>query len=85
MGQAVYSNRFEDKVVLVAGAGGGLGRATALAFANEGAKFALADINEVANLESLKLAEKGGRKGDRYHVEWRRHGQRCKYGCADRR
>jgi meso-butanediol dehydrogenase / (S,S)-butanediol dehydrogenase / diacetyl reductase len=36
---------FEGKVVVATGAAGGLGRATALAFAREGATLVLADIN----------------------------------------
>ena len=36
-------SRFEDKVVLVTGAGGGLGRASALRFAEEGARVVVAD------------------------------------------
>ncbi len=47
-------------MVIVTGAGGGLGRATALAFASEGAKVALADIDEAANRESLNMLEKSG-------------------------
>lgn len=35
---------FSDKVVIVTGAGGGIGRAGALAFAREGAKLVVADI-----------------------------------------
>lgn len=38
----------KDKVVIVTGAGGGLGKAFAQAFANEGAKVAIVDINEEA-------------------------------------
>jgi NAD(P)-dependent dehydrogenase (short-subunit alcohol dehydrogenase family) len=37
---------FRDKVVVITGAGSGIGRATALAFAREGAKLHLSDINE---------------------------------------
>ena len=38
--------RFEDKVVIVTGAGSGLGQATTLQLAKEGAKLVLVDLNE---------------------------------------
>jgi NAD(P)-dependent dehydrogenase (short-subunit alcohol dehydrogenase family) len=37
---------FKGKVVVVTGAGSGIGRASALAFASEGAKLVLSDISE---------------------------------------
>jgi NAD(P)-dependent dehydrogenase (short-subunit alcohol dehydrogenase family) len=37
--------RFENKIALVTGAASGIGRATALTFAKEGAQVILADIN----------------------------------------
>lgn len=40
--------RFSGKVVLVTGAGSGIGRATAIRLAKEGAKLLLADINTTA-------------------------------------
>ncbi|OZE96775.1 oxidoreductase [Rhodococcus sp. 15-1154-1] len=54
--------RFAGKAVFVTGAGSGIGRATALAFASEGADVVLADIDAVGNDESARLAaEHGGR------------------------
>ncbi len=50
-----------DKVVLVTGAGSGLGRASALAFAEEGAKVVAADIDQKAGEEASSLInERGG-------------------------
>ena len=38
--------RFENKVVIITGAGSGLGQATAIRLAKEGAKLSLVDLNE---------------------------------------
>jgi meso-butanediol dehydrogenase/(S,S)-butanediol dehydrogenase/diacetyl reductase len=48
-------NRFAGKRVLVTGAGSGIGRATALAFAGEGAALMLGDINESGLDETRRL------------------------------
>ena len=40
------SNRLKDKVALVTAAGQGIGKATAIAFHNEGAKVIATDIND---------------------------------------
>lgn len=52
--------RFEGKVAFVTGAGSGIGRATALAFAREGASVVAADVSEQANQETAKLIEQEG-------------------------
>lgn len=44
--------RFEDKVVIVTGAGSGLGQATTLQLAEEGAKLVLVDLNEAGLKET---------------------------------
>jgi NAD(P)-dependent dehydrogenase (short-subunit alcohol dehydrogenase family) len=51
---------FEGKVALVTGGGGGIGRATALAFARAGAKVAVVDIALGAARETVALIEGEG-------------------------
>ncbi|MER2000816.1 MAG: SDR family NAD(P)-dependent oxidoreductase, partial [Lysinibacillus sp.] len=46
-------NRFEGKVVIITGAGSGLGQATALQLASEGAQLVLVDLND-KGLEDTK-------------------------------
>jgi NAD(P)-dependent dehydrogenase (short-subunit alcohol dehydrogenase family) len=53
---------FRDKVVVVTGAGSGIGRATAMAFAAEGANMVIADINKDRITETAKEIERRGGK-----------------------
>jgi meso-butanediol dehydrogenase/(S,S)-butanediol dehydrogenase/diacetyl reductase len=52
--------RLEGKVAVITGAANGIGRATAILFAVEGAKLVLADINEEGLKETLDMVRRGG-------------------------
>lgn len=57
----MHSN-FDGKVVLVTGGGGGIGRASALAFAKAGARVAVVDRDVAAGTETTRLIEATGAK-----------------------
>ena len=50
--------RFKNKVVLITGAGSGIGQAAALAFAREGARVACADISKKSAQATVALIQK---------------------------
>jgi NAD(P)-dependent dehydrogenase (short-subunit alcohol dehydrogenase family) len=54
------NNDLTGKVAFVTGAGSGIGRTTALAFASRGADVVVADINQPANQETARLIEELG-------------------------
>jgi NAD(P)-dependent dehydrogenase (short-subunit alcohol dehydrogenase family) len=53
--------RLQDKVVVVTGAGGGMGRIAAEVFAREGARIAVADVSEDGGEETVRhIKDRGG-------------------------
>src|SRR5687768_11397980 len=54
------AGRLQDKVALVTGAASGIGRATALTFAREGAKLVIADMNEGGGQQTVHMITENG-------------------------
>lgn len=52
--------RFRGKVVLITGAGVGIGRAAAVRFGQEGAKVAINSLTPKNGQETLRLLKEGG-------------------------
>ncbi len=52
--------RLKDKVAMITGGAGGIGRATALRFAKEGAAILVSDMDEAGANETAKLVADGG-------------------------
>jgi NAD(P)-dependent dehydrogenase (short-subunit alcohol dehydrogenase family) len=52
--------RFSDKVALVTGAGSGIGRASALAFGQAGARVVVVDIDAESAIETVRLIADAG-------------------------
>jgi NAD(P)-dependent dehydrogenase (short-subunit alcohol dehydrogenase family) len=56
--------RLDGKRALVSGTGGGIGRATALLLAREGAHVVGCDLNEETSAETVRLARAADRRMD---------------------
>ena len=54
------ARRFEDKVALVTGAASGIGRSSALAFASEGARVVVSDVDISGGEETVAMIKKAG-------------------------
>src|ERR687893_2988051 len=55
------NRRFANKTVVITGAGSGIGRTTALAFAREGGSVVIGDINETDGAETARqILDSGG-------------------------
>ena len=52
--------KLKDKVALITGSASGMGRASAILFAKEGAKIAVVDINDKGGKETVDLVKEGG-------------------------
>lgn len=61
--------RFSNKTIVITGAGSGIGRATALCFAQEGAEVVVADINPEAARETVRLIQEAKGKAVAHTVD----------------
>src|SRR6516162_8380825 len=61
--------KFKDRIAVITGAGSGIGRASALEFAREGAQVVVADINAAGAQEAVKQAEALGGRALAVHTD----------------
>jgi len=61
--------RLKDKVALITGAGSGIGRESALLFAQEGAKILVVDVNDTAGEETCSMITQAGGQAIYVHAD----------------
>lgn len=61
--------RLKDKVALITGASSGIGRETALLFAEEGAKIVAVDVNDEEGFETVKQIKENGGEAAYVHAD----------------
>src|SRR5262245_34829474 len=61
--------RLKDKVALITGAGSGIGRETALLFAQEGAHIVVVDVNDASGEETVRLVTDVGGQAAYVHAD----------------
>lgn len=77
-----HRRRFEDTLVVITGAGSGIGRATALAFAEQGAEVVVTDIDAHAAERTAQLASTLGPPASAYPVDVSDSGAVEKFGTV---
>jgi NAD(P)-dependent dehydrogenase (short-subunit alcohol dehydrogenase family) len=68
-------NRLHEKTALITGAGSGIGRATAILFAEEGARVAVNDVSEKGGNETVQLIKKAKGEAFFYKADVTKHAE----------
>jgi NAD(P)-dependent dehydrogenase (short-subunit alcohol dehydrogenase family) len=74
--------RFEDKAVVITGGGGGIGRATAVRLAAEGARIAAVDVSKAGLAETVAAVERAGGRAVAIEADVTRDAEVARYVAA---
>jgi NAD(P)-dependent dehydrogenase (short-subunit alcohol dehydrogenase family) len=61
--------RIEGRTAIITGGGSGLGRATAILFAQHGGKIVIGDINDENGCKTVDIIKKGGGEAKFTHID----------------